>query len=599
MKKSLTNIFAFLMAAAIILNLTAYADAAAASDATASNNTAASNAADTTQAATGAADTTTAPATAASNAANTAQAPSKTGISQAAGFFAYYPFGNGRTVNIAVVNASGRDYLFLPSAVSIKNITFHFNPDTAVVLSDGKQILSDTAVDITNYLSADAGNGSRLLNLKVIKENKETEYELYVMQSSNIPGMFLSSSDPAKGRTYVEASKSNKAEGSMSMITSAGKVIYDGALTQIKGRGNTTFAADKKPYQIKLADACDLTMTDASGANKTWVLLANAYDPTLIHNTVGLKIAKNLGVNAGDCVPVDLYYDGEYRGNYLLCEKVMVSPGRVAITDLEKKNENANKGKDLDKQATAVGANKYGDVFQYVTGMTSPESYTGGYLLELDDAYYKSERSYFITSTGSPFVVKSPENCSKEEMIFISEYVEEMVRAATAGGTDPDTGKSVWDYIDKESLARFFIVQEIVKNADSFSSSTYFYLNDDGKPMKAGPIWDLDDSYGIRTDVSGSEGFSSGGFIQPFLNLSDFKRTVKTVYNSTGYSAASNPGIDSCAKEISASQKMNRILWNDSKQLFTKLESYDADIAAMKKFTSARAKWLKGVFATW
>ena len=39
---------------------------------------------------------------------------------------------------------------------------------------------------------------------------------------------------------------------------------------------------------------------------------------------------------------VNLYYDGEYRGCYLLSEKVEVGSGRVDITDLEELNEEAN-----------------------------------------------------------------------------------------------------------------------------------------------------------------------------------------------------------------------------------------------------------------
>ena len=40
--------------------------------------------------------------------------------------------------------------------------------------------------------------------------------------------------------------------------------------------------------------------------------------------------------------PVCLFYDGEFRGLYLLTEKVEVNEGRVDVTDLEKANEMAN-----------------------------------------------------------------------------------------------------------------------------------------------------------------------------------------------------------------------------------------------------------------
>ena len=518
----------------------------------------------------------------------------------AADVFAYVPFGDGRSVNISLTEIGGRTYLFLPSDMSVTGVVFHYDMEIEEIrFTDGTVLESDVKTDISKYLSKDTGDGSRILTLTTVKGGTETSYDIYVMQSANIPSVFITSSDPSHGRSYVDESKSNKATGSMTMLTSSGSVVYDGGLNQIKARGNTTFNADKKAYQIKLNNAVDLTQTGSSQANKTWILLANAYDPTLIHNTATYRMAASFGLNAPDCKPVDLYYDGIYRGNYLLCEKVQTGTGRVEIPDLEKMTDDANSGKDLSKLQTATGANKYGDIYQYVTGVKTPESFDGGYLLELDNAYYKSERSYFITSTGVAFVVKSPENCSKEEMIYISEYVEEMVAASQNGGVNPVTEKSVWDYIDLKSLARFFVLQETVCNADSFASSNYFYLAGGGNPMVAGPVWDFDDSYGIREDRASAEGFVGGAFIEPFMNLPEFRKEVKSFVSSGTYTKAASGKIDTYVSEIAASQKMNRILWNDSEQMYTKLESYDADIAYMKNYAASRVKWLKGVFATW
>ncbi len=514
--------------------------------------------------------------------------------------FAYVPFGEGRSVNISLTDVGGRTYLFLPSDMPASRVVFHYDIESEEIrFTDGAVLTPDTTTDISRYLSKDTGDGSRILNLTVVRPGSENSYDIYVMQSANIPSIFISSSDPAHGRTYVDESKSNKASGSMTMLTSSGTVVYDGGLSQIKARGNTTFLADKKAYQIKLDAAVDLTQTSSTQANKTWILLANAYDPTLIHNTAAYRMASAFGLDAPDCRSVDLYYDGVYRGNYLLSEKVQTGTGRVEIPDLEKQTEDENSGKDLSKLQTATGANRYGDIYQYVTGVKTPESYDGGYLLELDNAYYKGERSYFITSTGVPFVVKSPENCSKEEMIFISEYVEEMIAASLNGGVNPVTEKSVWDYVDLKSLARFFVLQETVCNADSFASSNYFYLAGPDSPMVAGPVWDFDDSYGIRDDHVSAEGFVGGTFIEPFMNLPDFRKEVKSFVSSGTYGKAASGRIDSLVSEIAASQKMNRVLWDASDQMYIKLESYDADISNMKNYAALRVKWLKGVFATW
>lgn len=506
------------------------------------------------------------------------------------------------TVNLTAVD--GKEYLFLPSSADTKKLGFNYDQTKVnMTLINGTKELAVTsgqAVDISSYLLSAVEDGSKPMTIRLTDNSgNSSDSTIYVMQSSQIGAVFITSSDSNKNRAFVEKSKANKATGQMVMFGSKGTTVYAGKLDQIKARGNTTFTASKKPYQIKLDKGTDLAQTgNTANANKTWILLANAYDPTLIHNTAAMKLAASMGINAPDCVPVDLYYDGEYRGNYLLTEKVEVNKGRVEIHDLAKDNKSANSGKDLDKLSTTTGKNKYGDTISYVANMDSPADISGGYLIEQDDAYYKGERSYFVLSNGTPFVIKSPENCSKEEVEFISCYMEEALEAAKNGGTNPSTGKSVWDYIDKSSMAKYFVFEQIVKNADAFSSSAYFYLDMGGKLM-AGPVWDFDDSYGIRSDMSDTAGIVGGGFITYIAGLADFKTEVKNYYSSTGYSKATSLGIKSFSTQIDASQKMNRVLWNSESCPYQKLATYADDIAYMQNFASGRNTWLKSEFASW
>lgn len=134
------------------------------------------------------------------------------------------------------------------------------------------------------------------------------------------------------------------------MVDSDGSVIYDKdafgdkkTLSSIKGRGNSTWGNGvKKPYQISLSSKADLIGTDAPA--KKWILLANSADATLLHSSVAFNLAAELGLATVDVRPIDLYYDGEYRGSYLLAEKIEIKPGRVDIFDLEEAIENANLG---------------------------------------------------------------------------------------------------------------------------------------------------------------------------------------------------------------------------------------------------------------
>ena len=73
------------------------------------------------------------------------------------------------------------------------------------------------------------------------------------------------------------------------MIGADGSEISAASIMELKARGNSTFTyAQKKSYQIKLETAADLLQT---GENvKTWVLLANYFDATLMHD----KLFKDL-----------------------------------------------------------------------------------------------------------------------------------------------------------------------------------------------------------------------------------------------------------------------------------------------------------------
>lgn len=72
-----------------------------------------------------------------------------------------------------------------------------------------------------------------------------------------------------------------------------------------------------------------------------------------------------------------LFYDGEFRGLYLLTEKVEVNEGRVNVTDLEKANEKANPDvDDLTKLESKTGTTANGATYLYCDGMNDPADIT-------------------------------------------------------------------------------------------------------------------------------------------------------------------------------------------------------------------------------
>ena len=440
---------------------------------------------------------------------------------------------------ITLTEKGDAKYLFLPASADMTQLSLTFATEPAshkVMLSGNKGMtyLSD-AVDVT-AVAAVGADGYREITASVGKGKQPLTFR--VMQASAIPTMYLTSSDAAQGRDWVDASKSNAATGTMNLIGADGTPVYSGELKQIKARGNSTFTyAEKKSYQIKLAEPSDLLGKQEQV--KTWVLLASYFDATQMHDKLIKDLAAELGLAyTASCDWVNLYYDGEYRGVYLLSEKNSVGATSVAITDMEQAYERLNEGYGTD-MTTALAENSYGQQYQYTKDLTEPENITGGYLIELNHEMW-DEVSGFKTRQGVAFNVKSPEWCGNAAMKYISEYYQAFEDAVYATddtgaytGYNASTGKYFYDYVDMDSLVKVFLLQELALNCDGFISSVYFYKDADGK-MFAGPIWDQDMTFGTGWNkTNGAEIVDYHYLAKALIRIPDFEAAVKEYYTNT------------------------------------------------------------------
>lgn len=440
---------------------------------------------------------------------------------------------------ITLTEKGDAKYLFLPASADMTQLSLTFATEPAshkVMLSGNKGMtyLSD-AVDVT-AVAAVGADGYREITASVGKGKQPLTFR--VMQASAIPTMYLTSSDAAQGRDWVDASKSNAATGTMNLIGADGTPVYSGELKQIKARGNSTFTyAEKKSYQIKLAEPSDLLGKQEQV--KTWVLLASYFDATQMHDKLIKDLAAELGLAyTASCDWVNLYYDGEYRGVYLLSEKNSVGATSVAITDMEQAYEQLNEGYGTD-MTTALAENSYGQQYQYTKDLKEPENITGGYLIELNHEMW-DEVSGFKTRQGVAFNVKSPEWCGDSAMKYISEYYQAFEDAVYATddtgaytGYNTGTGKYFYEYVDMDSLVKVFLLQELALNCDGFISSVYFYKDADGM-MYAGPIWDQDMTFGTGWNkTNGAEIVDYHYLAETLIRIPAFEAAVKEYYTNT------------------------------------------------------------------
>ena len=534
---------------------------------------------------------------------------------------------DGRTVT--GLSADGSQYLFLPASADLNKLALSVdtqnctNPTVELQGSKGTEKLGKT-VNVTKLADADDG----LYTLTVLINGKAAG-TVCVAQSENLSALYITSDDPsAQGRDFVDASKSNIATAQMLLVDKDGKAVYDGALTQLKARGNTTFTvAEKKSYQIKLGKKSDLV---ACGEKvKTWTLLAGYNDATFLHDKLFKDLAASLGMPytaASDWV--DLYYDGVYRGTYLVSEKNAVNKTGVDITDMEDAYAGVNAGYGSN-MTTATAENRYGQTYQYTTGLTEPANITGGYLLELNGTKLSGtpepkydEASGFMTARGSAMNVKSPEWCGEDAMAYISEYYqafEDAVYAQDADGNytgyNAETGKYYYEYCDLTSLVQAYLLQSLSGNSDAFYSSLFFYKDADGL-MYAGPVWDMESTCGSGWNgyIGPDNDFINGRYlVTALLKIPGFRAAVSNYYHDTFLAQAQqlvgdDGKVMTGAARLSASAAMNYRQWplirvgnpNQSSHFWPAGTTYADTVADMNDWLTKRIAQMSAVYDhTW
>ena len=487
------------------------------------------------------------------------------------------------------------DYaLTLPSYATGGNTYLSLDKDT-VIGANGSVVSGGTQFSIADYFS-EAIDSIVYFVVNDLAGNALSN--LYILKSANLTSIFVASEDSEEhGRIWVESSAdhSNSAKGTIDVVASDGTSIYDGKLSQIKGRGNTSWwCFYKKPYQIKLDKKADLLQTgDKSNKAKTWVLISDGFDWSSSKNLIAYSYAKLMGVSSAiDCAMVDLYYDGEYRGTYLLCEKVQIGSGRVDIEDLEETIEDLNP--DIDDAEVVLGTNSYGMTISYGKDLNDPADISGGYLIEYD-ARYASESSYFSVWDGAAyqyFVCKSPEVWSYEQADYMSCLIQDLFDAFNNNGVVPSwrgssrAGMTTDELLDVNSLARLYWVNELLKNTDGLKySSTFLYKDADSGDGASliffGPAWDFDLSCGTGEANPNTNGWYTRvqGLSSSYMNdsyvtkaIEDEKVSAIQILRDYLNEGAFGDAMGACQ----ASFKMNDLVWG----LKSAFSMSDSDIAA-------------------
>ena len=255
----------------------------------------------------------------------------------------------------------------------------------------------------------------------------------------------------------------------------------------IRGRGNGTWGLDKNPYKIKLEEKADLF---GMGKSRTWILLANYFDESLMRNWMVQWLGEQVGLEyTPQGVFVEVVMNGDYLGNYYLCEQVQVSKRRVAIDEL----------KEADTELPAI---------------------QGGYLLEFCPEDEESPDS-FETARGMRFGMMEPSFDTGDDGYgndIQKEYIRNYIQRAEDAIYAEDGEYTA--YLDVQSLADYWWIMEFIVNEDAFyTDSQHMFkkrFEEDGSEGKLhfGPLWDFDASIGNGQTVTAQEtGFCNTTFV--------------------------------------------------------------------------------------
>ena len=508
------------------------------------------------------------------------------------------------------VNARGGIF-YLPASADIEKLSLSFSGELSYKNGDGSYsgtITEGQTLDLTRAAAKDA-RGDDCYKLTLTVGDKSADFTFY--HGEKVASVFISTS---QGLSYIERSKSNRDKGAkITVVNENGSVEYSDTAkdtaSEIKGRGNATFSYYKKPYQIKLASKTALLGMDKA---KTYILLANYTDQSALHNALAFELGEALGVPYGiEYNYTNLYIDGEYRGLYLICEKVQIDSARVDITDLEKATEKANEGTDLSTLPTVRVTNNYLtqstiiSEYRYVDNIKNPEDITGGYIVELDNNYGTSEPCYFKTENGNVYVVKSPEYASRSQVEYIAKLFADMEEAIYSETGYNKHGVHFSEYMDMESFSAVYTVQELMKNWDAYTSSMFFFKDVDEGDVQSkiymGPLWDLDNTLGninfnkeFGTDTSylwAQNGeFYSGGklvvrtFAKNLMQHREFQEVTAELY-AEAYAAvqsylAEGGWLEQTSEKIRASVTMDRTRWEmyDSSRWLLSSSGYKSSV---------------------
>ncbi|MBO4457285.1 MAG: CotH kinase family protein [Butyrivibrio sp.] len=415
-------------------------------------------------------------------------------------------------------------------------------------------------------------------NLPIVVLSLDTELPVY-KRFRNGQEELLDEGDPyTSGSIRVIDSGT----GDNSLATPAS---YNSAI-RIKMKGHSSFMYDKKQFKFKSVYA-DGKENDTSilgmGEGSEWVLNGSMADKSMIRNYLAYRIASEIGGNnmAPDSrfceVLVEKNGSYEYQGVYLLMETISRGDERVKIDQYNPKNVYSSYIVRRDRKTNYdIMLNTYGRETGKVIQEVKPyDNWIG--------LKYPSQSK--VTDETVAYIEK---DFSKMEKVVYSD--------------DVSVFRAYDKYIDTQTFADYFLINEFFGNYDAGKHSTYMYKNS-GERLKIGPVWDFDQALNnnplVEMDLE-DLAFHTQDIYKQICNDKKFVKILKNRFTYLRQNQLSTDHIFDVIDETTAYLKSAQVRewyrWaddyldpsNENPHNYH-LESYEKDGVTLSRFTDEYA----------
>ena len=302
---------------------------------------------------------------------------------------------------------------------------------------------------------------------------------------SNLPIIFIYTDGgvdiPDSPRVLATMKIIFRGEGLRNYLTdqnTTGYLNYNGRIN-VEIRGSSSQVLLKKQYGFTTLKADNLTNNDVAllgmPADNDWILNGLGFEPSFIRDYLNYNLSRMIGEYASRTVYCEVVLNGNYIGLYVLEEKIKQGSDRVDVTKIGT----------LD------------NTFPKITGgyITKSDKTTGG------DPVAWTMSSY-IGKNDVAFIhdLPKPENVSFLQNYYIQSEFERLSSALSAHNSSFENGYP--SVIDIPSFVDYMIINELGSNADAYQFSTYYHKDRNGK-LRAGPIWDLNLTFGYDLSIWG------------------------------------------------------------------------------------------------